>query len=183
MDLEKEKQVTRLISLVTEAQPRINSLHVAYDLKRETDKVFEERIKNEKKLLNYEILIFLQGKINESSPEDLKKISGIYFEDNGDSYELLPFIVEKSFHLGLDNKGQIYAQAGSGLTPPIKMEDIRRRLIAQSFDEVKSLLQRISGYLQGIAWLDFNEIEDNTDEFVIGYTIAGLIHKNSLALS
>lgn len=183
MDLLKESQIRRLLSLVEEAKPRIIALDTIYKLKREVEKPFEEHLKNELGLLRYEVLNFLQRKIYNSSPDDLKKISGIYFMESEKEYELLPFIVDSSFSIRMDENNQLFGLAGSGFTKPIKMEDIRRREIADSFEEIKFLLVRISGYWKGIASLDLSRIEDSTEEFSISFNLSGLIHENAKSLA
>lgn len=173
----KEQQIAQLCNLVPNSNPRIIALSTALELKRAVEGAFNEKLKDETARLRYEILDFIQSKIHAQSPDDLKKFCGIYFVDeNRKDYEIFPYMLETSFHVKMDVDGQLIILAGSSSTPSIKMEDIKRREIASTTEEVEALLRRIIKYLNGIIEIDFN-IDHFYKEFRIEWNLAGLIHQ------
>ena len=178
MDINKQNQITMLCSLIPESNPRINSLHTIFSLKRETDKVFNEKLKDETGRLKYEILNFIQRKIYNKSSDDLKKFCGIYITDEkGDNHEILSFIMEYSFKVKMDVDGHLIILAGSGFTSSINMEYIKRREIANSLEEVEILIQRINLFLDKIIEIKFIKLEDTNEKFRLEWDLAGLIHE------
>lgn len=145
-------------------------------------KSLNELIGTRSKQIRHGVYNVLIGRIFEKSQEDLKKISGIYFTEDQKENELIPFIIETSFHIKIDVDDKLYALAGTGFTPLIKMDDIYRRSIANTHEEVKQLLIRISEYWKGVAEIKYVSEGCPVDTFRIGWNISGLTHENAKSL-
>ena len=179
MNTKKQSEIVRLEDLVKNINPNIISISVLLRTKHEVDNIFKKELDDQIERLKYAILIFLQGKIFDFSADDLKKIFGIYFTQGEKDVDLMYYLIQ-GFDIKVDVTGQIFALASSGFTPAIKMENVTRREIANSKEEVKDLLKRISTYWKGLVEIDFIDVPENDNEFRIGYDLSGLINENPI---
>ncbi|MBP6912658.1 MAG: hypothetical protein KBB86_01855 [Candidatus Pacebacteria bacterium] len=179
---EKSKQILRLCSFSSTIDSDVKFLNGYLEAQKAMLKSLNELIGTRSKQIRQGVYDVLIGRIFEESQEDLKKISSICFTEDQKLNQLIPFILETSFHIKMDINNEVYALAGTGFTPLIKMDDIYRRSIANTHEEVKQLLIRVSEYWKGVAEINYVSEDCPVDTFRVGWNIAGLIHENAKSL-